>query len=309
MGLSAVRDMRGRQCSRRSTRGKAATIAAGCAAIWLVLSLPAVRAAESKPACAELEAGPSRTVSRIIDGETLALDDGTELRLVGVLAPRAIDVGIVPGTWSMELAAVEALQALALGRTIQVRYAGERSDRYGRVKGHAFLAAEDGTTWVQERLLKMGLARAYVLSAHRACEGELLAAERVAREARLGIWAEAAYEVRSADVPSALLRHTATFQVIEGRVARVAVTRGTVYLDFDQSRRRGFSASLRLGDRARLGSFQDNPKGLEQAQVRVRGWIEERDGRPRMDLSTAGSIEVLEGGHTAGRPERRSHAK
>ena len=140
-------------------------------------------------------------------------------------------------------------------------------------------------------------------------EAELLAAERAAREARLGVWGEAAYEVRSADASAALLRHAATFQVIEGRVARVAITRGSIYLNFEQGRRRGFSASLRLGDRTRLGSFQDNPKGLEQTLVRVRGWIEERDGQPRMDLSAAGSIEVLDGGPMAGRAEHRSPAK
>jgi len=268
-----------------------------------------VRATESRPVCAELEAGPSRTVARIIDGETLALDDGTELRLVGVLTPRAIDVGAVPGTWRMELSAVDALQALVLGRTIEVRFAGERTDRYGRVKGHAFVAAEVGAVWVQGRLLESGLARAYAPAAHRACEAELLAAERGARESRLGVWGEAAYEVRSADAPTALLRHAATFQVVEGRVARVGITRGSVYLDFDQTRRSGFSASLRLADRTRLGSLQDNPKGLERALVRVRGWVEERGGRPRMDLSAAGSIEVLDGGHTAVRAERGLPAK
>lgn len=285
------------------------TLAIACAGAWLLLGLPEAQGAESTPACAELEAGPTRTVTRIIDGETLALDDGTELRLIGMLAPRAIDVGTVPGTWRMEAAAVEALQSLVLGRTIEIRFSGERSDRYGRVKGHAFLGSEDGTVWVQGRLLEMGLARAYVPAVHRACEAELLAAERAAREARLGVWAEAAYEVRSADAPAALLRHAATFQVVEGRVVRVATTRGSIYLNFGQSRRHGFSVSLRLGDRARLGSFQDNPKGLEQAQVRVRGWIEDRAGQPRMDLTAAGGIEVIDGGQTAGRTERRSPAK
>src|SRR5262245_55344462 len=206
----------------------------------MLLGLSEGRAAGATPACAELEPGPTRTVTRVIDGETLALDDGTELRLVGVLAPRAIDVGTVPGTWRMELAAVEALQTLVLGRTIEVRFAGERTDRYGRMKGHAFLAADTGTIWVKGRLLELVLARAYAPAAHRACEAELLAAERGARESRLGVWTEAAYEMRSADNATALLRHAATFQVIEGRVARVAITRGSIYLDFEPARRSGF---------------------------------------------------------------------
>jgi micrococcal nuclease len=286
--------MRGREFSRRRLRGKllasAAAFAAGCLLIgWS----GAPRAAKSQRVCAELEDGPSRTVTRVIDGETVALDDGTELRLIGMLAPRAIDVGTAPGTWRMERAAVEALQGLVLGRTIEIRFAGERIDRYGRMKGHVFLASDEGPVWVQGRLLESGLARAYTLALHRACEPQLLAAERAAREARLGVWAEAAYDLRFADDPAALLRHAATFQLVEGRVTHVATTRGSIYLNFGQSRRRGFSVSLRLGDRARLGRFQDNPKNLEQAQMRVRGWIEERTGQPVVDLTAAGSIEVI----------------
>ena len=53
----------------------------------------------------------------------------------------------------METAAVEALQALVLGKTIEVRFAGERNDRYGRIKGHAFIRTDDGAGWVQGRLL------------------------------------------------------------------------------------------------------------------------------------------------------------
>jgi endonuclease YncB( thermonuclease family) len=38
--------------------------------------------------CTGLLPGPARTVTRVIDGETLALDDGTELRLIGADAAR-----------------------------------------------------------------------------------------------------------------------------------------------------------------------------------------------------------------------------
>ena len=84
--------------------------------VLLLAQVSGLRAAEDVATCAALEAGPTRTVTRVIDGETLALDDGTELRLAGTLAPRAIDVGAVPGTWRMETAAIDALQAFVLGK-------------------------------------------------------------------------------------------------------------------------------------------------------------------------------------------------
>lgn len=297
-GLAAVRDMSGREFSANRVGGKirrnAGKLAATLAAFGLLLGqLSGLRAAENVTTCAALEAGPPRTVTRVIDGETLALDDGSELRLAGTLAPRAIDVGGEPGTWRMETAAIDALQALVLGRSIEIRFAGERHDRYGRIKGHAFLKTDGGSGWVQGHLLKMGLARAYSLGADRGCAGELLAVEGTTREARLGMWAEAAYAVRAAEPSAALLRHLATFQLVEGRVARVATTRGSVYLNFGTGRRRGFSASLKLADRDRLGAFAANPKGLEGSLVRVRGWIAQRNGEPSIDLSAAGDLEVI----------------
>ena len=244
-------------------------------------------------ACTGLVSGPTHSVSRVLDGETVALDDGTELRLIGALAPRAIDAGADPGLWPLEVAAQEELRALILGKSIELAFGGERTDRYGRLQAHAFWTEGDQWRWVQGHLLRQGLARAYGQAGNRACAKEALEAERVAREARRGLWADAAYRARPADVPRELLRYRSTFQVVEGPIARVAQVRGTIYLNFGDNRRQAFAVSLRRGDRGLLGPFADDPKALEGKLARVRGWIEQRHG-PTIDLSAAGLIEVLE---------------
>lgn len=243
--------------------------------------------------CTGLEPGPKRTVTRIIDGETVTLDDGSELRLTGALAPRAIDAGAEPGLWPMEVAAQEELRALLLGKSIEIAFGGERADRYGRLQAHAFWQDGDKRHWAQGHMLEQGLARAHTLAGNRACAPELLAAERRAREARRGVWGEAAYQIRRANRPSELARYGATFQVVEGRIVRVAEVRGVIYLNFDADWRQGFSVSARRADRNLLGDFAERPKGLEGASVRVRGWIELRPG-PMIDLSSAGLIEFTE---------------
>ena len=107
-----------------------------------------------------------------------------------------------------------------------------------------------------------------------------------ARETRRGLWAEAAYQVRQADRPSRAARATATtFQIVEGRIARVAFVRGVIHLNFDRNWRQAFSASLRSADRGLLGLFASDPKALEGRHVRVRGWIEQRRAAPVIDLS------------------------
>jgi endonuclease YncB( thermonuclease family) len=252
--------------------------------------------AQTEPAarpCAGLEAGPARTVSRIIDGETVELDDGAQLRLVGILAPRAFDAGAEAETWPPEVEAREELKGLILGRSIIIAFGGERVDRYGRLQGHAFWSDGGQTRWVQRQLLERGMARAFTQNGNRACERELLAAEEEARAAGRGLWAQAAYQVRRANDPRLLRRYRATFQVIEGLVVRVAAVRGVIYLNFAFNWRHGFSASLRRRDRNLLGLYADTPSKLEGKQVRVRGWVRQRRSLG-IDISQAGDIEVIE---------------
>ncbi len=259
-------------------------------------ALHTIAAAADSPgpalACAGLSPGPARTVSRIVNGETLVLDDGSELRLIGALAPRALDVGTEPGAWLWEARSRDALESLVLGKSIELAFGGERLDRYGRLMAQAYLIEGDRRRWVQGHLLAEGFARAYALAGNRGCAQELLAAEKTARETRRGLWGEAAYQVRQAGRPSELFGYRTTFQVVEGRVARVANVRGVIHLNFDRNWRQAFSASLRNADRNLFAVSAGDPKALEGRQVRVRGWIE-GSARPAIDLSSGGLIEVL----------------
>ena len=262
-----------------------------------LVSLPAAAADATEPAarpCAGLTPGPARTIVRIIDGETVELDDGTGARLIGALAPRALDVGAEPGTWPWEAKTREDLEALAVGKSVELWFDGERLDRYGRLQAQVYLVEGDQRRWLQGRLLAQGLARAYMVAGNRACAHELFAAEQAAREKRRGLWTDAAYQVRPADTPTELLAYRTTFQIVEGRIARVAFVRGVIHLNFDRNWRQAFSASLRNADRALLGGFAGDPKALEGRAVRVRGWIDQQRAAPVIDLAAAGSIEVLD---------------
>jgi len=262
---------------------------------WITVGIAATGTAWAATPCATvLEAGPTRTVARIVDGETVALDDGSELRLIGALAPRGFDVGSPPLAWPPEIATQDALRALVLGKSMEIRFDGAREDRHGRHLGQAFVIDGVQRLWVQSHLLARGLARAYATRGSRACAAELLAAEGAARQAGRGLWAQAAYQVRRAAETEELIAYRNTFQLVEGTVASTAVVRGTVYLNFERKWRGAFSASLRRDDRGLLGAFSANPKELEGRSVRVRGWIEQRGGGPAIDLSAAGPLEVLD---------------
>ena len=117
---------------------------AALAATLLCASSAAQTAEPAQPepstACT-LEPGPIRTVTRILDGETVTLDDGSEVRLIGALAPRAFDADAETGAWPAEAIAVRTLTDLVLGRAVKLAYGGRRTDRYGR-QPHPFAAVQ-----------------------------------------------------------------------------------------------------------------------------------------------------------------------
>lgn len=275
--------------------------------IYLFLWAMAAAAAACGPArgetqaCDGLQAGPALTVAQVLDGETLLLHDGTQLRLIGALAPHGSDAGARPQAWPFEVAARAELEALVLGRTIEIGYGGAQRDRYGRHLGHAFLppgAADGARLWVQGRMLSLGLARAATTPQNGACAGALLAAERAARTHRLGLWAEAAYAVRRADAPEALVPLRGSFQVVEGRVTRARRVRAGLRLEFaPEGRRFGLTVQVpapRSGsNRAEAGRLPTLDQ-MQAAVVRVRGWVEERGTGPVIDLGFGGNLEILD---------------
>ena len=223
-------------------------------------------AAQERQRCTSLEPGPQRTVARIIDGETVALDDGRELRLIGALAPRALDAGAESGAWPLEAAASEALGVFVLGKSITLGFVDERIDRYGRLQAHAYVIDGLHERWVQGHMLEQGLARAYEQAGNRACGPELLAAEGTA-PARLvpACGRRPPTLIRAADDPAELLRYHGRYQIVEGRVTRVAQLRG---LHLSELRQLPAACLLRLAARCR-------PRRARRARARAKG-----PGRP-----------------------------
>jgi micrococcal nuclease len=253
------------------------------------------------PPCA-LEPGPTRAVVAVVDGETLKLDDGAELRLIGALSPRAPDTGGTDSSfWEPESAARSALEKLVLGRSIELAYLGRRTDRYGRLLAHAFITAPPGPAepdsepervWVQAHLLGLGHARAYTLPTSTGCAAQMLAHEAVARDANAGLWGHAAYQVRDAGKPRDLARWRSTFQIVEGTVVRVVEARGATLLTFGNDGTGDFVVVLKSSERRDMKGALAAVNGLAGHRVRVRGWIERRSG-PAIEIHHPSQIEIV----------------
>lgn len=263
----------------------------GLAAVVAVLSVLATAAAASE-ACAPATGG-TQGVARVADGETLLLDSGQEVRLIGALAPKADGLSAEGGDWPPAREAHRALEALVADRAVTLRTDGQQRDRYGRLLAQVTVGDGAGAIWLQDRLIRDGHARAYALPGNTACLGALLAAEAEARAARRGLWRRETYRVRSADDVDGLFKLTGRFAIVEGRVAQVARAQRTTYINFGADWRRDFTASLASAIVARSDGGEARIRGLAGKTVRVRGWIERRNG-PMIVLSSLDEIEVLD---------------
>jgi len=240
--------------------------------------------------CATIDGG-SYDVRRVIDGETLLLEGGIEVRLIGALA------------WGSDIEAsrddgapqngTRALENLVRERSVRLRYEGRQRDRYGRALVQVYVGAEGtgGEIWLQERLIRDGYARAYALPNNAGCFKMLLAAEEEARAAKRRLWSVETYRVRSADDVDALLRLIGQFVIVEGLVASTARTQKTTYINFGADWRRDFTASLANAAVDRASNGAQTIGSLTGKTIRVRGWIERRNG-PMITLVSIDEIEA-----------------
>jgi hypothetical protein len=211
----------------------------------------------------------------VIDGRTLQLADGREVRLGGIEVAHG---------------AKAALDSLVAGREVFLAKLEADPDRYGRVVALASL--QPGLS-VQQALLAEGHARVSSNIGDFACAASLLQAERTARRARLGLWAEPYYVIRRAEDPVAILAVRGRFGVVEGKVLSVRESGGTIYVNFGRRWSEDFTVTVSKRNERTFSTAGLELKKLAGQHVRVRGTIEERGG-PWIEAARPEQIEIAE---------------
>lgn len=241
--------------------------------------------------CDGLRDGPKGVVTQIVDGDTLLLDNGLVVRLIGIQAPHLKLAREGFEDWPKGAEAKAALENLALNQPVQLRYGGAEKDRYGRVLAQAYLTGP-APGWVQQQMLETGMARVYSFPDNRACLPDLFAAEGRARVGKLGIWADPYYTVRRADRPAEFASLAGHYELVEGRVLVAQKTGGRLYLNFGRFFKEDFTAVIDQKALSLFAEAKSDPATLGGALVRVRGWVDLHDG-PRITISHPEQIEVL----------------
>ncbi|WP_161973840.1 thermonuclease family protein [Hwanghaeella grinnelliae] len=213
---------------------------------------------------------------------TLAVPKGEEIVLAGL----DVALGLAPAS----KAYLRELRALQREHG-PWRLVGAQRDRHGRLAGRVETKAGD---WVQERMLRLGLARFAGGVPDKDQRTALLMAEQAARAERRGIWRNPRYFVRPAGDPDSIYNG---FQIVEGHVRDIGRSDGTVFLNFGEDWRVDFTAGVTA--RLQPDALPKTAEGvslsiydLDGRMVRLRGVVRRYNG-PFMEIVSADQIELL----------------
>ncbi len=119
-------------------------------------------------------------VKRVIDGDTIELQDNTMVRYQGIDAPDSSELFYKEAT--------EANKELVEGKKIKLEYDAYTSDKFGRVLAYVIIGDKN----ISIELVKKGLAKVAILEDRRKLiyQDELLKAEQEAKTKKLGVWSK-----------------------------------------------------------------------------------------------------------------------
>jgi endonuclease YncB( thermonuclease family) len=261
----------------------------------MAIVLPAVPArTESAPltACRFEPAGAAK-VRAISDGRSFILEDAREIRLAGIEVPLVSAAGESGPNAEAALAVRAALATMVVDQTVELRHNGAPADRYGRTLALAYVGGAEARRSLAHEMLARGFARVAAHVGDRACAEELLAQERAARRAKLGLWSEPYYVIVAADSAAELAAARGRFTLVEGKVWSVRESAGTIYINFGPRWGEALTVTIAKRDESGFAAAGVEPKKLESRRLRVRGWIEARNG-PRIEATRPEQIEIAE---------------
>jgi endonuclease YncB( thermonuclease family) len=199
-------------------------------------------------------------VRYVYDGDTLQLNDGRKIRLIGINAPELKSDGKPAQAYANE--AKKALTSLFnKDKSIALVYGKDKKDRYGRLLAHVFLA--DGQN-VQALLLKQGFANAITIPPNTQFASCYLEMESFARCSMNGLWKN----TNILDAKSLEHQHSG-FHLIMGRLENINTSNNGIWLDIDNR----LTIGIRPDDQPRFDMKRLNTM-LNQAVI-VRGWLSE----------------------------------
>jgi len=126
-------------------------------------------------------------VERVVDGDTIVVEEIGKIRLIGLDTPETVDPRKPVEYFGKE--ASQFLTRLVLHEKVRLEYEQNKLDKYKRTLAYVYMA--DGT-FVNAEIIKQGYGFAYTKFPFKHME-QFRALEKTARETQRGLWAPRKY--------------------------------------------------------------------------------------------------------------------
>ncbi len=121
-------------------------------------------------------------VKRVIDGDTIELENGQRVRYIGMDTPETIEPRKSIACFSKE--AVEFNKNLVEGKKVRLEKDVSETDKFGRLLRYVFV----GSVFVNDYLVRQGYASTATFPPDVRYQSQFVEAEREARENNRGLW-------------------------------------------------------------------------------------------------------------------------
>jgi endonuclease YncB( thermonuclease family) len=208
-------------------------------------------------------------VEKIYDGDTILLNNGQKVRLLGINTPE-----VAGRHKNAEQGGEEAkawLQQRLQRKKVRLEADVEKHDRYQRILAHVF--TED-KQHVNLELVRQGLATVNIYPPNLKYIEALLMAQHLAEQEQLGIWAYPDYAPQA--FQSLNNKNYKGWKRITGQIQALKGTKKYIYLQFSDS------FSLRIDRKAQ--DLFPALQGYVGKNIEARGWISKSKDRYVLNL-------------------------
>lgn len=218
-------------------------------------------------------------IRKVIDGDTLILEDGEKIRLIGINTPE------VKSRYSSSEPGGEAardwLRARLRNAVVWLEYDAEQFDRYDRRLAHVFL---DSGEYLNALLLEQGLAMLTLIPPNLLYADDLIEAQQSSERKKVGIWQLPAYQRRRlssfnvADSDSGWQRwEVAASRITESRKYSNLLVTDAFLISIPKAQQDLFPP---------LESYLNRP-------LEVRGWLRKQGGQQRLYVQHPSALITL----------------
>lgn len=181
-------------------------------------------------------------ITRVIDGDTLVLENNRHLRLIGIDTPeirKKTDTGFIYDPAPFSLEAKEFVKNLAEQKEARVEFDLEKKDKYNRLLGYCFIKKDRKEILLNEEILKEGFAVLYTFPPNVKYVDKFIKAQRQARKKQKGLWG--AYQVIS---PPEAHKFIGQIRTVRGKVLSTYRSEKVIFLNFGQGYKTDFTVVI-----------------------------------------------------------------